>query len=103
MCLSSSYRVSEGRRGGVMTAVHTQVRGLGALADVLLAQVGPGDAQELASVGGTAGSGLVVSGDYDAKMIIRHLRAQGFRQPLLADRQRYRGRRRLPASHPFDA
>src|SRR5262249_50765293 len=101
--LSWSYRVLEGRRGGVMTAVQTRARGLGVLTDVLLAQVEPGDAHELASLGGTVGGGLVACGDYEGKMIIRHLHGRGFRQPLLPDRQRYRGRRRLPAGRPFDA
>jgi hypothetical protein len=86
-----------------MTTVRTHVRGLGALTDVLLAQVLPGDAAELASIGATVGGGLVVSGDGEAKTIIRHLHARGFRQPLLPDRQRYKGRRRLPAAHPFDS
>lgn len=85
-----------------MTVARTHLRGLGALTDVLLAQVQPGDAYELATVGGTVGGGLVVSGDRDAKTIIHYLRDRGFGQPLLPDRQRYKGKRRLPAAHPFD-
>lgn len=86
-----------------MTAVRTHPRGLAALTDVLLAHASPAEACELASVGATVGGGLVVSGDRDAKTIIRHLYARGFRQPLLPDRQRYKGRKRLPAAHPFDS
>lgn len=85
-----------------MTAVRTELRGLGVLTDVLLAQVEPDDVEELSTVADAAGTGLVVSGDKYTKMIIRHLRSRGFRQPLLPDRQRYKGKNRLEASHPFD-
>src|SRR4051812_2154975 len=90
-------------RGGLMTATRTTARGVFAITDVLLAQVDPADAQPLASIAGVPGGGLVVSGDKEAKMAVRYLRGRGFRQLMLPDRQRYKGRNRLPAAHPFDS
>ncbi|MFF1610851.1 hypothetical protein ACFVYA_23980 [Amycolatopsis sp. NPDC058278] len=86
-----------------MTATRTTARGVFAITDVLLAQVDPADAQPLASVAGVPGGGLVVSGDKEAKMVVRYLRGRGFQQLMLPDRQRYKGRNRLPAAHPFDS
>lgn len=85
-----------------MTAVRTTSRGVGALTDVLLAQVAANHAIEIAPISETAASGLVVSGDDKAKMIIRYMRDHRYRQVLLPDRERYKGRNRLPAAHPFD-
>lgn len=67
----------------------------------LLAQVGPGEAEDFADLGNAAGGGLIMSG-LTAVDAGRRLRDKGYVGPLLMDRQRYRGARRAPATVRFD-
>jgi hypothetical protein len=85
-----------------MAQFTTQPRGLLTLTDCLLTQVEQGDALALTAVTERRGGGVVVSGP-DSLKLIEHLLSRGYQAPLLADRQRYKGKRRKLASHPFDA
>jgi hypothetical protein len=71
------------------------------LTDCLLTQVDQAEAVTLAAVTGRAGGGMVISGP-DALKVIEYLRFREYPAALLADRQRYKGRRRKLASEPFD-
>jgi hypothetical protein len=84
-----------------MAQLTTEPRGLLTLTGHLLTQVEPSEALPLASVTGRRGGGLVVSGA-DALKVIEYMRWRGYPAPLLADRQRYKGKRRKLASQPFD-
>lgn len=84
-----------------MAQVTTQPRGLLTLTDHLLTQVEQADALSLVPVTGQLGGGLVVSGA-EALKVIEYLRGRGYPAPLLADRQRYKGKRRKLACQPFD-
>lgn len=84
-----------------MAQLTTQPRGLLTLTDSLLTQAEQGDALAMATVTGRPGGGLVVSGT-DSLQLVEHLKFLGYRAPLLADRQRYKGKRRKLASEPFD-
>ncbi|MGW5716089.1 hypothetical protein ACWEVP_07975 [Amycolatopsis sp. NPDC003865] len=85
-----------------MVAARTKTLGPGILVDVLLAQVQASEAYQLAPLAEVPGSGLVVTGDRDARTIVHHLCHTGFKQQILPDRQRYKGKNRLSAAHPFD-
>jgi hypothetical protein len=85
-----------------MAQFTTQPRGLLTLADHLLTQVEQADVLSLAEVTGQVGGGLVVSGA-EALKVIEYLQWQGYSAPLLADRQRYKGKRRKFACQPFDS
>lgn len=76
-------------------------RGLLTLTDCLLTQAEEGDAHSLAAVTRRPGGGLVVSGAQSLQLI-EHLGNLGYKAPLLADRQKYKGKRRKRASEPFD-
>jgi hypothetical protein len=84
-----------------MAQLTTQPRGLLTLTGRLLTQVEPADAQSLAAVTGQPDSGLVVSGA-DALKIIEYMQWRRYPAALLADRQRYKGKRRKLACQPFD-
>lgn len=84
-----------------MAQFTTQPRGLLTLTDHLLTQVEQADALPLASVTKQPGGGLVVSG-VEALKVIEYLLGRGYSAPLLADRQRYKGKRRKMACQPFD-
>jgi hypothetical protein len=84
-----------------MVQLTAQPRGLLALTDCLLTQAEQGDALALVTVTGRPGGGLVVSGA-ESLQLVEHLKSLGYQAPLLADRQRYKGRRRKLASEPFD-
>lgn len=84
-----------------MTQLTTQPRGLLTLSERLLTQVEQADALSLASVAAQPLSGLVVSGA-DALKVIEYLQGRQYPAVLLADRQRYKGKRRKLASQPFD-
>jgi hypothetical protein len=71
------------------------------LTDHLLTQVEQADALSLAPVTAQPRSGLVVSGA-DALKVIEYLKGRRYPAALLADRQRYKGKRRKLASQPFD-
>ena len=82
-------------------ALTAQPRGLLTLTGHLLTQVEQADALSLVPVTEQPGGGLVVSGA-DALKVIEYLRGKGYSAPLLADRQRYKGKRRKLACQPFD-
>jgi hypothetical protein len=82
--------VSSGVAAGVLT-----------LTEHVLTQVEQGDALGFVGVTDDPGGGMVVSGD-KAIHIVKYLHGRGYRQPLLVDRQRYRGNARCFANHPFD-
>lgn len=84
-----------------MVPFTTQPRGLLTLTDCLLTQVEPTDVLALAEVTGQPGGGLVVSGA-DALKVIEYLQGRGYPAALLADRQRYKGKRRKLACQPFN-
>ena len=84
-----------------MTQLTTQPRGLLTLTGHLLTQVEPADVMSLVAVTGQPGGGLVVSGQ-DALRLIEYLQGRGYPEALLADRQRYKGKRRKLACQPFD-
>jgi hypothetical protein len=84
-----------------MAQLITQPRGLLRLTDCLLTQAEEGDAHSLAAVTGRPGGGMVVSGAQSLQLV-EHLGNLGFPAPLLADRQKYKGKRRKRASEPFD-
>jgi len=75
--------------------------GVLALTDRVLTQVEPRDALGLVGVTDSPGGGMVVSGT-EALQIAEYLRGRGYRQPLLVDRQRYKGKARCSADHPLD-
>lgn len=75
--------------------------GVLALTGRVLTQVEPGDALGLVGVTDDPGGGMVVSGK-EAIHIAEYLRRRGYRQPLLVDRQRYKGNARCSAGHSFD-
>ena len=60
------------------------------------------DANSLATVTGRPGGGMVVSGAQSLQLV-EHLGNLGYQAPLLADRQKYKGKRRKRASEPFDS
>jgi hypothetical protein len=84
-----------------MAQLTTKQRGLLTLTDSLLTQVESSEALDMAAVTGQQGGGMVVSGR-DALQAIEYLKWRGYPAALLADRQRYKGNRRRPASQPFD-
>lgn len=84
-----------------MPHLTTQPRGPLTLTGHLLTQVEPADAVPLAAVTGETGGGLVVSG-VDALKLIEYLQGRRYSAALLADRQKYKGKRRKLASQPFD-
>lgn len=84
-----------------MAQLTTRPRGLFTLTDCLLTQAEEGDAYSLAAVTGRPGGGMVVSGPQSLQLI-EHLENLGYQAPLLADRQKYKGKRRKRASEPFD-
>lgn len=84
-----------------MAQFTTQPRGLLTLTGHLLTQVEQADALPLAPVTGQPGGGLVVSGA-DALKVVEYLQGRGYPAALLADRQRYKGKRRKLACQPFD-
>jgi hypothetical protein len=84
-----------------MTQFTTRPRGLLTLTDHLLTQVEQADALSLTSVTARPNSGLVVSGA-EALKVIEYLQGRRYPAALLADRQRYKGKRRKLASEPFD-
>jgi hypothetical protein len=84
-----------------MAQFTTQPRGLLTLTGRLLTQVEPADVLSLVAVTGQPGGGLVVSGA-DALKVIQYLQGRGYKEALLADRQRYKGKRRKLACQPFD-
>ncbi len=86
----------------LMTVRSGMSPGVLALTDRALVQVEPGDVGALVDVTEHPGSGMVVSGN-GAIHAIKYASDRGYRQPFLADRQRYRGKARCPATHPFDA
>lgn len=71
------------------------------LADTLLMQVEESDAVSLREVASAPGSGLVISGAQAWKSAT-FLKNNGYTAPLLVDRQVYKGKKRRPASAPFD-
>jgi hypothetical protein len=84
-----------------MAQLTTRPRGLLTLTDCLLTQAEESDANSLATVTGRPGGGMVVSGAQSLQLV-EHLGNLGYRAPLLADRQKYKGKRRKRASEPFD-
>jgi hypothetical protein len=84
-----------------MAQFTTQPRGLLTLTGHLLTQVEQADVLSLTEVTGRPGGGLVISGA-DALKIVEYLQSRGYPAALLADRQRYKGRRRKLACQPFD-
>lgn len=84
-----------------MAQLTTRPRGLLTLTDWLLTQAEESDANPLATVTGRPGGGMVVSGAQSLQLA-EHLGNLGYRAPLLADRQKYKGKRRKRASEPFD-
>jgi hypothetical protein len=84
-----------------MAQLTAQPRGLLTLTDCLLTQAEQADAIALAAVTRRPGGGLVISGA-GSLQLAEHLRFLGYQAPLLADRQRYKGRNRKRASEPFD-
>jgi hypothetical protein len=86
-----------------MAIITAQPRGLLTLTGHLLTQVEQADVLSHVAVTDRPGGGLVVSGA-DALKIIEYVQSvKGYREVLLADRQRYKGRRRKRAYEPFDA
>jgi hypothetical protein len=84
-----------------MAQLTARPRGLLTLTDCLLTQAEEGDAYSLTGVTGRPGGGMVVSGAQSLQLI-EHLGNLSYRAPLLADRQKYKGKRRKRASDPFD-
>lgn len=83
-----------------MTALSATPTNLLTLTDRVLAQVEPVDALSIIDLTEASG-GLVLSGA-GALHVIQHARDRGYRQPFLADRQRYKGKTRCRATRPFD-
>ncbi len=84
-----------------MTVRSAMPTGVRTLIDRVLVQVEPGDVEALVDVTEGPGSGMVVSGK-GAIHAIEYACGRGYRQPFLADRQRYKGKARCAATHPFD-
>jgi hypothetical protein len=89
------------RERSLMTVRSWTPAGVSALTDHMLVQVEPGEVGTLVNLTEHPGSGMVVSGSGSIHAI-KYASNRGYRQPFLPDRQRYRGTKRCPATHPFD-